>query len=313
MQGERTTANGTMPRMASGPAHTPWDGSHAPFRIGLQPLDSGDWIEVDERLGEYLAEKERLLAENREGVFAAESGTRDAQKEILELLAAHLPVRFPQIYRMGDRELEIVPTGRRVKLAGAEQPLLVAARLVQEDLIVMRRSEHGWRLVAASLSFPSTWSLREKFGRPLQDIHEPVPEFGPGTRNAELINRIFDRMRPQQPLWRANWSLYSDDRLHHGENKTTRYAATERKPGSEKYIRVEYQTLRKLPQSGDILFTVRIQIDPLAFIAGHPERKRLAGAFRASLRGLDAEQLAYKGLGASRAILLETLAAMADQ
>mgnify|MGYP000846223527 CR=1 FL=1 len=44
--------------------------------------------------------------------------------------------------------------------------------------------EGGWRLAAGSLCFPSSWSLVEKFGKPLQDIHAPVPGFGPGTRSA---------------------------------------------------------------------------------------------------------------------------------
>ena len=35
------------------------------------------------------------------------------------------------------------------------------------------------------------------------------------------------------------------------------------------FIRVERQTLRKLPQSGDILFTIQIYLDPLGMIACH--------------------------------------------
>ncbi|TIU52784.1 MAG: DUF3445 domain-containing protein, partial [Mesorhizobium sp.] len=64
-------------------------------------------------------------------------------------------------------------------------PLVQASLLVQEDLILMRRDESGWRLAAGSLCFPSSWSLLEKFGKPLQQIHAPVPGFGPGTRPAE--------------------------------------------------------------------------------------------------------------------------------
>ena len=60
--------------------------------------------------------------------------------------------------------------------------------------MLMRRGEDGWRLAAASLCFPSSWSLEEKFGRPLQDIHTPVPGFGRGTRTADIIHRIFDNL-----------------------------------------------------------------------------------------------------------------------
>jgi len=68
-------------------AHTPYAGSRNPFSIGLAPLDLSDWIEPDERLAAYLAEKRRLLSEKRGGVFGEEPDTRDAQAEVLAILA----------------------------------------------------------------------------------------------------------------------------------------------------------------------------------------------------------------------------------
>jgi Haem-dependent oxidative N-demethylase, alpha subunit-like len=299
-------ADGAVPR------HMPWADGSTPFTIGLRPLDIANWIEVDSGLKSYLEQKEDLLAADMEAVFAAEPETLESQREVLSLLAAFLPERFPDIYRRKDRQIEIVPAGRFVDLdAMSDKPLLTAARLVQEDLIVMRASQGGWRLAAASLSFPSTWSLREKFGRPLHDIHAPVPGFGPQTRNATLIERIFDNLKPEMPVWRANWSLYHDDALHHGESKKTRYGGGGHRPGSEKFIRVEYQTLRKLPRSGDILFTVRVHVDPLDFLACHPGRGRLSLALRAAISGLDSRQLAYKGLTGGSEALMDRLTELA--
>ncbi len=76
-------------RQAS-PTHTPYDGSSKLFTIGLKPLDPADWIEVDGHLLPYLAEKRRLYAEIPDRVFVEEDGTRDAQREVLDLLGAHL-------------------------------------------------------------------------------------------------------------------------------------------------------------------------------------------------------------------------------
>ena len=81
------------------PRHTPYDGSSRLFQIGLKPLSLADWIDVDERLPAYLREKDRLFRDRPTEVFAAEPGTDGAQREVLALLADHLPVRFPQIYR----------------------------------------------------------------------------------------------------------------------------------------------------------------------------------------------------------------------
>ncbi len=135
----------------------------------------------------------------------------------------------------------------------AMPPLKAASLLVQEDLILMRRGDNGWRLAAGSLCFPSSWTLTEKFGRPLQEIHRPVPGFGPDTRNNELINRMFDRLH--QPVLRFNWSIQAGDALYHPLSHEGRVERAETRPSrfgdadlnAAAFIRVERQTLRKLP------------------------------------------------------------------
>lgn len=293
------------------PLHPPYDGSARPFQIGLKPLDPQAWIEVDERLGAYLDEKARLRVSHRDEVFVAEAGTEAAQAEVLGLLIEHLPRRFPEIYQRHETEMEIIPLRRTVPLApGGLAPLQVAASLVQEDLVLLRKSENGWRLVAAALDFPSSWSLREKFGRPMHDVHGPVPGFGAGTRNAGMIERIFDNLRPEMPVTRWNWSLFGDDRLFHpegGHPDQPRFGAD----GESVYLRVERQTLRKLPVSGDILFTIRISVDPLAALAQHADAATIATALIGQLEALSPEQARYKGLWHDRKVLEKRLRAMA--
>ncbi|HQZ13542.1 MAG TPA: DUF3445 domain-containing protein [Devosia sp.] len=290
------------------PRFTPYDGSARLFQIGVKPLGETDWIEVDETLPAYLAEKERLLVERRDEVFVAEPGTEAAQGEVLDLLTGHILARFPDVYRRDGDGIEIVPAGRRVALDGTAPPLLVAARLVQEDFILMRAGESGWRLAAGSLSFPSSWSLREKFGRPMHEVHRPVPGFGAGTRNAEVIARMFHAQRPEAPVIRWNWSVYDTGRLHHPETagpEARRFGSAARIENV--FLRVERQILRKLAGSGDILFSIRISVDPLAALERHPEAGRIAGALADQLLALDEAQVAYKGLSAERARLVARL------
>ncbi|AZO53086.1 MULTISPECIES: DUF3445 domain-containing protein [unclassified Mesorhizobium] len=306
--------------MTSLPAHTPYDGSSKLFTIGLKPLDPADWIEVDDHLLPYLAEKRRLYAEIPERVFVEEDGTRAAQQEVLELLGAYLPERFPDTHRRGDAGVAVVgATGRpTIPSSLAAAPLVAASLLVQEDLILMRRDDSGWRLAAGSLCFPSSWALTEKFGKPLQQIHEPVPGFGPGTRPADLINRMFDGLQGQA-VERYNWSIQSGDALYHPLSNVERIDRATSRPtrfpdGDVKahaFIRVERQTLRKLPASRDILFTIRIHLDPLAVLARHPDRATLAASFAAQLEALDIAQLDYKGLTSDRDRLIAVLNHMA--
>ena len=305
--------------MTTVPTHTPYDGSSKLFSIGLKPLDPADWIEVDGYLLPYLAEKHRLYDEIPERVFVEEDGTRDAQQEVLDLLGAHLLERFPETHRLGGSGVEVVGAANRLPASLADAPLAKASQLVQEDLILMRRGDSGWRLVAGSLCFPSSWSLLEKFGKPLQDIHAPVPGFGPGTRPAELINRMFDGLQGQA-VERYNWSIQSDNALYHPLSDLQRIDRATNRPtrfpdgdiDAHAFIRVERQTLRKLPVSRDILFTIRIHLDPLAVLARHPDRAKLAASFAAQLEALDLAQLDYKGLTSDRDRLIAVLNHMAN-
>lgn len=301
------------------PTHTPYDGSATPFTIGLKPLDPTRWLEIDDLYAAYLAEKDRLIDERPRDVFAAEPDTLDAQREVLARVRQHMDeaakaaggAAWADLYR--ERESRFV-------VATDETPLQAAARLVQEDLVLMRHGEGGWRLAAASLCFPSSWSLAEKFGRPLVDIHEPVPQFGRGTRSAELIERMFDRLQGQM-VERSNWSLQANPNLYHplsnvqrdgrSTARTSQFAGDD--PAAAAFIRVERQTLGKLPSSGDILFTIRIHLDPMHRLREHPDRARLATSFAAQLTALDASQLDYKGLTADRDRLVATLTAMAEE
>ncbi len=285
--------------------HTPYDGSSKLFTIGVKPLDPADWIDVDDKLLAYLDEKDRLAERMPEKIFVAEPGTETSQTEVLTLLANHLPERFPDVYQRIGPQIDIVPAFRRVRLDTPYPPLLVAGGLVQEDLVLMRRDETGWRLVAGHLCFPSSWRLHEKFGKALQEIHTPVPDFGRDTRNATIIERMFDNLRPEQPIIRWNWSLHADDALHHP------HSMPQWRFGDEKidslFFRLERQTLRKLPESGDILFTIRIYLDPLETMEAQPNAAELAQALIGQLQAYTPPQLDYKGLALERDRLIVRL------
>lgn len=276
---------------------TPYDGSAPLFRIGTRPLDPDNWLEPDDAMAAQLAEKTRLLRDHADAVFAEQPQSRAAQSELLALLAAHLPTRFPDLWRHNDQEIEVAPTCQTFALAGNESPLLTAARLVQDDLLILQRDQAGWRLVAGCLCFPSSWVLGEKMGKLLGDIHAPVPGFGPGTRQAEIMARMFDAMRPQTPMIRWNFSLYGDARLFHPEMSgpdAQRFGTDER--AEPVFLRVERQTLRKLPETGAIAFSIRISVDPLERLEAHDDAGAIAASLIEQIHALTPEQLDYKGL-----------------
>ncbi|WP_394688571.1 heme-dependent oxidative N-demethylase family protein [Hoeflea sp.] len=279
--------------------HTPYDGSAPPFAIGLNRLDPETWLDIDGDLASYTAEKHRLTRERYEDVFVAEPDTEDAQREVHDLIRSHLGARFKPA----------PPDTALTAPDGTPLPVLHRAALsIPEDLVLMRKGETGWRLAAASVCFPSSWNLREKFGHPMHVIHGPVPGFQKGTRNAGLIERMFDNLRLDMPVVRWNWSVYGDAELfhQHGHEKGEgRFG-----PGpvaSNVYLRLERQTLRKLPESGDIVFTIRIYIDPLTVLETHPEAAKLALAIANQVKALSPAERAYKGLATEQDRLLARL------
>ncbi len=293
------------------PAYTPYDGSARLFTIGLGQLDPDRWLEPDDELERYLAEKERVLAQHRDQVFVEEDGTREAQAEVLDLVAGFVTRRHPQRYRR-DGEAIVIENGaggRKVRLDDpGVSPLLAAGALVQDDLVVMRRRDTGWHLVAGYVSFPSSWSLPEKFGRRMEDIHAPVPDFGDGSRNAALINRMFDNLQVERPVFRFNWSINPDADLYYPASKAHGALPSGHDLALERtFARVERQTLRRLPASGDILFTIRIYNDPLAAVRSLPNAAEVAETFASQLEELTDPQAAYKGLIDRRTALAKLL------
>lgn len=279
-----------------------------PWRMAmaLRPLDPAEWIAPDDDLEPQLAEKDRLLAERRADVFAALPGSEAAGAELLAKLLTYLPERFPALYRRDGDTLRIGPE-RRVALDTADPPLLTAGRLVQEDLCLMQSPAPGepYCLTAASLCFPTRWRLADKLGQPMAAIHAPVPLYA--ERMARQVDRFFQHLKADKPVWRINWSLVDDDALFqpagHGRTAADPRFTVENLPHSV-WFRSERQTLVRLPESQAVCFGIRIYQAPLGAVAADPERaRRLLNA----IETMAAEMDTYKSFAVFREPLAEYL------
>jgi hypothetical protein len=277
-----------------------------PWRLamGLKALDLREWIEIDEHFEGQLAERRRLLDQRRGEVLGALPESAAGQAEVLELLLDHLPERFPEHYRRANGELANLVTGERFDLAAwREAPLELAGRLVQEDLCLLQRGGPAYRLVAGVLCFPSHWRLADKLGRPLEVIHEPVPGFAGGL--AATVDRFFANLQVARPVWRVNWSLVDTPQLFlPPEHRAARKAIGPERAGEQLWLRVERQTLRRLPRSGDVLFGIRTHLAPLAAVIDGPPAAR---ALAARVREMPPAMAAYKGIATIRDALLSYL------
>jgi len=274
--------------------------------MGLTSCPRADWIELDQHYPAEMAERRHLLATRRDEVFAVVPGSELARQETWDVLAAHVAGRWPDWFTNDGGVLENRLTGDRWNLtAPGHDPLEAAALLVQEDLCIIQMSEDDPLLTAGVVCFPSRWRLGEKIGRPLAMVHAPVPFYS--EKLARPVDRFMGVVKPGHVAVRLNWSMSDDPTLFQpgGKWRTDRAVhVTPDNAGDALFVRVERQTLTRLPQSGAVLFTIRVHVYPLARIAARPEiAQRLAEAVRA----LPPETLHYKSLLRFRDALLDYL------
>ena len=265
------------------PRYFPFASPEFSLTVGARPLAPGDHlIETDVDYESEVDQKLHCLAADPVYYFQQLPGTRDAQQEAVELLerdVAGRPLRprwYPPTFAPGVRE------GTR-----PQAPLDAFGRAVQEDLLLL---DPQLRLVAGQLCFANAWCLDEKLGLPLTAVHGPVP--GYAEKLAAPVEKLLERLRPDRPVWRVNWALRPTPQL----DLTSRHSLwVERlKAGcrlDDCWLRVERQTLSRLPATGCILFTIHTYQDPVTALTA-AQRALVAAVVRAT----PAATLRYKGI-----------------
>ncbi len=280
--------------------------------MGLTAIAADDWIEIDDLYREQTALRARLLAEHRDEVLGAMPDTEAVCRETLSCLTAHLCTRFPAWFHRAGAVLDNRLNGTRWTLDGlADHALVIAGHLVQEDLCLLGDGDDGPTLIAGVVCFPSHWRLHEKLGRPLAGIHGPVPFYQ--DRLARPVNRFLSLLKPGRFAVRLNWTVTDRPELFQpsGHGRADRNAAiTAENAGEKLVLRVERQTFRRLPDSGTVVFGIRVHVNPLAAVVARPEE---AARLDAAIRALPPEMQRYKSLAPFREALLAYLAVRANE
>lgn len=286
--------------------HLPFEAGPHRMTLGLVARHPDDLIELDDRYPVEMAERRALLSSRHAEVFAACTGSEQARQETLDRIAALLPVRYPTYFHRDGPQLHNRLTGVCWDLAHPQHdPLELAGRLVQEDLCLIEVTAAGPVLQAAVLCAPSRWRLHEKIGRPLSDIHGPVPLYA--ERLARPVDRLMGHLQPGRLAERLNWSVTDDAALVQlaGKHRTTPdLSITADNAGTRLFLRVERQTLSRLDATGFVLFTIRVHSYPLPQVVACPgAASRLAAAVRA----MPPAMAAYKSLPSFQSALLDYL------
>lgn len=253
------------------PPYLPFLNGPLTLAPGLKPIAPEIWLAPDTE-AHILAEKRAVMRNHRSDVYGARDGSEMAA---LELASAVHAVAGP---------------GEGDWISALE----AAASSVSDDLCVLMKDAGGlWRLEAASLCAPTFWRLSEKLGEPLGGLHGPVPGANPGM--VSRIHRMFDAVQPGQVLERFNWTVQPGQARFTPDQTPFKMMASglpEEGALDALWLRVERQTISKLPISGAVVFTIRVAIDPLK--AALADGTHVA-AFRDAWNGIDPVLADYKG------------------
>ncbi|KAJ5124921.1 Protein of unknown function DUF3445 [Penicillium bovifimosum] len=296
---------------------------YRPFRhgpnfvtMGIRKLNWDNWIEMDSYFPRYHDLKAaELKKEFKEHIkYVDNAVTRDACFELNEELVRHLTHRYPKIYKLEDGKVHNSLTGEAFPYPPATpDEALAMSGLLWKTQFTNRFTDGEYHLDAAAVCLPGFWRLREKFRMSLDTLHfeAGVPHYA--AKLQKSMNRFMTKLTPDKPVERNNYFIQLDDGLHWshrmGDQQGTEVAswALANSKGlkiDEIHFRSERQTLRRLPRSGAILFTIRTYFEPITRICEEPH---VPGRLAEAIRSWDETVSFYKGKSHWEGILLPYL------
>jgi hypothetical protein len=247
------------------------------FTMKFRRGEIGAFFQNTSAAATVLAERRQWLNETPARYAEMLPDAQDLLREAISL-AQSLGVEIPEESALG--------------LGGAWEP----------DWLLLRASvDQQPRLVAGCVCFPSSWSLEEKIGHPLDFIHKPVATLN--EQFASPIQQFMARLKPGVSWERINWGLSRSPELNqHPARKLPRLDATVRL--DEVWFRAEYQSLVALPGSNGVLFGIRLVIEPVAELRKNSE---FADGLARALRTMPEPIARYKGLADARERIISLL------
>lgn len=283
--------------------------------MGLQAVPYDDWIQLDNQYPRYHADKAKRIIERGSKCYRTASEAYPAALELLEELVDYLPNRYPTLYKRTPEGIVNLWSGESLNIVERplkEDAMCMAGRLVQDDLALMIEKPDGeYYLLAGSILLAGFWKLEDKFGMRLSDIHTSgdVPQFKEKLESGMM--KFFSRLSCEELYARNNYFFQVDDSLawswSMGDEDSPGLSwqtAQKNRAIEHHFFRSERQTLRRLPKSGAIIFTIRTYFHPITEIA---QEDFVPGRLASAVRSWGDDVSRYKGREMYGEVLLEYL------
>lgn len=247
------------------------------FLSALSKFDPDWWVELEQNYVTTMAARQTLRKEHGDLVFFADPGSELACRELMEMLVQFICKRYPQYFSLAEDKTvlhnRLLATSMDIL---STPPLQVVFANIPEDYaIVLRNEKDGFYYLRAAMVCSSVgWDIGMKRGQALRGIHEHVPDYA--EKLAFSMDRFFAKMAVDQPIQRCSWSLEDHAPLFSSPrtaDKWERSAFADNKEGlsiQDIKLRCDYQTLRRLPLSGAVVFNFKATFTPVTEFRDEP-------------------------------------------
>ena len=259
------------------PVYRPYRWASADFQLGLRPIKPETWILIGADHGQIMCQKHDRLNRSLPYYYRTLPESLPAQRELRDRVTTHLLSDYPGSFERMGSVIRSVITGQTLDLNDdSVEPLLQLSYLIEEDFMLLDERAGIPRITAAANAYSSSGRLVASVGRDMEWTHEPVPQLT--QKLGARINRVLRTVHPATPCERFNWqvtpmaSVFFPHTNPHASNAAAMHqvAAELRddaaRAGELLWIRVERQTLTRLPVSNTVAFSLHTYSDPLTSI-----------------------------------------------
>jgi dimethylamine monooxygenase subunit A len=302
------------------PLYRPYRWATADFQLGLRPMRPEAWILVGAEHADMMKQKRERLDRHPAFYYGSLPDSLPAQRELRQRVTAHLLADHPDTFeRRGSRVLSRV-TGQSIDLDDdSTEPLLQLSYLIEEDFMLLDQAQGSTRITAASNAYSSSGRLVAAVGHGMAWAHERVPQLT--SKLGPRIERVLGSIHANAPAERFNWQVtplatvffpHSDP---HAANAAAMHEVLGElrhdpaRAGDLLWIRVERQTLRRLPDSGAVAFSLHTYSDALSCLK---QDKQSLQAILALLDGYSEERWQYSEMDIVREPLMAWLESAAN-
>jgi hypothetical protein len=232
------------------------------------------WLELENTYISRVNERKELFREHGKKVLDYLPGSELACKELMEMCLQFYCARYPAYFSLSaDKKTFYNGILKEETEIKSMHPLLVLLNNIPEDFAIMLRNQEDGKyyfragLICSSLG----WNVGTKIGLQLKDIHKPIPDYK--EKMSFSMDRYFSKMPTNAPIQRGSWGLEIDTPLFmppgHPHEKNREFQK-EDLTIDECYLRVDWQTLRRLPLSGAIVFNFKALFTPVKELRDEP-------------------------------------------